>query len=180
MAPDNFGRYIAYVMNPHNQRNNVSTPRTALTSSGRRLTSAALALVMAATMLLVMAPSSAYAAGSSGGDGRYVNSTCGGLGYTTDNRIRNETVSNGAARLQVFYSRSKNANCAQLINLTGSSTHMTVRIERSSNTGDYAVDSGSYSSYAGAVILTDAGSSCINLGWYIHSGGGWRYNVHCG
>jgi hypothetical protein len=163
-----------------NQRSIVSTTRPALNSSGRRLTATALSLVMTAAMLL-MAPSSANAASESGGDGRvYSSSTCGGLGYTTDHRVRNQTVSDGRAQLQVFYSRSKNANCAQLINLTNSSTYMSVRIERSSNSGDYAVNGGNFSSYAGAVVLTNAGSSCITLAWYMHSAGSWIRNVHCG
>ncbi|MFD1716231.1 hypothetical protein [Georgenia deserti] len=140
-------------------------------------------VMLVAAVTLVMAASSSGAAGNTEarGDGRaYPDRTCEQLGFAGPTNYK---LDNAGGYVQVFFSSAKDANCLQTINSTSIARRTHIYLARSGTGMDYALDFGTYRSYAGAVVLLNAGGHCIDFSGYVDYRGGSEVNVrkaHCG
>ncbi len=137
------------------------------------------ALALSVGLVGSATPLPAQAASDSWGNGYLrLSSTCTGLGFGSP-RINKKL--NSGVYLKVYYgSRDGGTNCANLINTSGTKQKLDVYISFPSADGGGAWDRGSYSSYAGSVLLRGTKNSCIDVVGSVN-GKEFNYvNVLCG
>ncbi len=137
--------------------------------------------LIAAGGLALLAPTvtDAHAAFDRSPVGTSVGTSCSGA-KTTYNY-----PSGAPFKLEVYYSTSSGGtNCVKLINNSGKTTSMRVKLEVPANNYAYAQDTGSYRYYAGAVRVHNTSGKCINV-WsdVTHNGRYYKLDLvqaHCG
>lgn len=137
--------------------------------------------LVALSGLALLAPTAtdAHAAFSTSGPGTSVGTSCSGA------RTTYNYPSGVPFKLEVYYSKSSGGtNCVKLINNSGKTTYMRVKLEVPANNWAYALDTGYFRYYAGAVRVHNTSGKCINVWSDVqHNGRYYKLDLeraHCG
>ncbi|MFD7427779.1 spore-associated protein A [Streptomyces sp. NPDC059814] len=137
---------------------------------GRLLSRAAVGSIAAFTMLgagIAVAPSAAAAAAYNG--------ACGS-GYS----VVNSAALGSVGTVYLTYNSSTKQNCVVTVrNSPGTAIRMMAGLERSNDVYSWTYDVGQYTSYAGPVYVSGAGT-CMNWSGYIGTVRIDRENTNCG